>query len=337
MIFVSGASGLVGSHLLLELVNKKKQVRALYRNKTSIDWVEKIFSLYCDNSKHLCNQIEWIKGDVLDIDSLEHATEGVSEVYHCAAIVSFIQRERYKMMQVNAVGTANMVNAALQNKVKRFCYVSSVAALGRNADVNEIDESSDWVNSSNNSRYAESKYIAEREVWRGFAEGLNGVIVNPSIIIGVGDPAKSSARLLAQVHKGNRFYTNGVNSFVDVIDVVRAMIMLMESNVSNERFVLSGDNCSYKQIFDLIADGFAKPRPSIEAKKWMLELLWRFEYLRNFLTGSTPLITKETSKTSMGKHYYSSRKIVETLGFNFTPIAVSIQRNCQLYQKLISP
>ncbi len=336
MIFVTGASGLVGSHLLYELVNKKQRIRALYRNDASIAWVEKIFSLYGANSKQLCEQIEWVKGDVLDNDSLEHGMEGVSEVYHCAAVVSFSPRDHSKMMQVNIEGTANVVNAALLNNVKKLCHVSSVAALGRSSKASWIDESSDWVNSGQNSKYAISKHLAEREVWRGFAEGLKGVIVNPSIIIGQGDPAKSSARLLAQVHKGNRFYTNGINAFVDVQDVVGAMILLMESNVENERFVVSGANCSYKQLFDLIADGFGKPRPSIEAKRWMLGLLWRFEYLRNFLTGSKPLITKETSKTSLGKHYYSSRKLVDSFNFRFTPIEDSIQRNCKLYERLIS-
>ncbi len=335
MILVTGGTGLVGTRLLFDLVVEGNSVRAIKRRSSSFKMLEKIFRLLADDADDLLSKIDWVDGDVVDYLSLEAAMQDVDEIYHCAAVVSFDPKDKAMMMKINVEGTANVVNAALAHGVRKLCFVSSVAALGRAAEDTVIDESADWVETKENSAYAVSKYAAECEVWRGVAEGLNAVIVNPSIILGPGDPKKSSAKLLATARKGNPFYTKGLNAFVDVRDVSQIMIKLMQSDIVNERFVVNADNCSYQHIFNLMAEGFGKKVPSVHVKSWMFEFLWRFDKLRSIITQQSPLITRETARTSGKRYYYSNEKVKKTLGYEFISIEQSIKENCALFAKFI--
>ncbi len=334
MILLTGATGLVGSHVLYDLTSDQQHVRVLKRKTSSTSILKNLFAIYSNNPEELLGRIEWVDGDVQDYFSVEEAMQGIDQVYHCAAMVSFDPKDQPLMMKINVGGSANVVNACLASQVKKLCFVSSVAALGRSGQDVMVDETCDWIDSKENSEYAKSKYAAEREVWRGIAEGLDAVIVNPSIIIGPGDPGKSSVRLLKMASKGNPFYTEGINSFVDVRDVSRAMIELMQSNLVNERFVLAGGNYSYRHLFNLMADGFGLKRPSIHVKPWIFEILWRAEKLRSQMTGSSALISRETAGTSSRRYYYSSEKIQKALNFEFTPIERSIIDNCKYFAAL---
>ena len=252
MILVTGGTGLLGSHLLLELVKTGKQVRALKRPNADTDQVRKVFAYYVPDPDKLFAKIEWVDGDLLDMASLEIAIEGATEIYHAGAVVSFHPKDRDRMMKVNVDGTANLVNLSLEKKVNKFCYVSSVATLGR-ADTNETtNEESYWRISNKNSSYAISKYGAEREVWRGMEEGLNATIVNPSVILGPGYWNKNSG-LFRLVWEGLKFYTTGVNGYVDVRDVVYVMIRLMDGDFSGQRFVLTSESISYLALFTYMA------------------------------------------------------------------------------------
>jgi dihydroflavonol-4-reductase len=335
MILVTGGTGLVGTQLLFDLTASGKSVRAIKRKSSSLKALEKIFRLRSKDAGNQLRRIEWVDGDVTDYISLEKAIQGVDEVYHCAAVVSFDPKDKPMMMHINVEGTANVVNAALAKGIRKLCFVSSVAALGRAAEDTVIDESADWIESNENSSYAVSKYAAEREIWRGVAEGLEAVVVNPSIIFGPGDPQKSSAKLLATARKGNPFYTKGQNAFVDVRDVSRIMIRLMESDIVNERFVVNADNCTYQHIFNLMAEGFGKKAPSVHVRPWMFEILWRFDKLRSLITGTSPLITRETARTSGKRYFYSNQKVKKALGYEFISIEQSIKENCALFAKFI--
>lgn len=330
MILVTGATGLVGSYLLHELLKSDEPVRALLHNPSSLSHTRKIFASLGANPDELVGRIEWMDGDVLDYFSLADAMKGVQKVYHCAAIVSFDPRDHELMMKINVEGTANVVNAALEAGVEKLCHVSSIASLGRTENSNIIDEKSQFKTSSYNSKYSLSKFAGEREVWRGTAEGLKAVIVNPSVILGYGFPEKGSTKMFTTIYRNSWFYGKGINGFVDVQDVVRAMTGLMESQVFNERFVVSGGDYSYREIFTLIAKGFGKSAPKFAVPNLALEIVWRFEWLRGKLTGSKPLITRETSRTSKGNFYYATRKLHCTLNFEFTPIEKVISRTCRL-------
>jgi nucleoside-diphosphate-sugar epimerase len=249
----------------------------------------------------------------------------VDYVYHSAAIVSFHKSDRQEMMRANVEGTANIVNVALEKGVRKLCHVSSIAALGRAENDGVTDESTPWVNSRENSTYSVSKYNAEKEIWRGMEEGLDAVIVNPSIILGLAAPHKGSSQLFSKVWNGLKFYTSGVNGFVDVRDVSRLMIMLMESDISGERFVVNAGNVSYKEIFDRIAKAYNKPAPFLPVNRFMSAVAWRMFKAISLFTGKPPLVTKETARTAGSEYRYANEKIKDALDFSFIEIDKTIE------------
>ncbi|MBK7440418.1 MAG: NAD-dependent epimerase/dehydratase family protein [Bacteroidetes bacterium] len=213
MILVTGANGLVGSYLCRFLVNQGNQVRAIKRPESNLRLVADI-----------ANKIEWVDGDVNDISSLDDAMLGVEQIYHCAAVISYVGKNANHLMQVNVEGTANVVNLALDNNIKKLVHISSIAALGRTGKKDEIvTEATPWDRKNLTSDYSISKFLAEREVWRAMAEGLNAVIVNPSIIVGAGNWDSGSCKLFTTIYNGFKYYTNGVTGYVDVRDVLNLL------------------------------------------------------------------------------------------------------------------
>lgn len=333
MILVTGATGLVGSHLLAALLAKNKQVRALHRENSDLSLVRKVFARQFDDFEAQLEQIDWVKGDVLDYYSIEENLVGVAEIYHCAATVSFQKSDHQSMLSVNVKGTENMVNAALHQSVNKFCHVSSIAALGRAEKAKVVSEKTLWKSSGNNSVYAISKYGAEREVWRGIAEGLNAVIVNPSVILGAGNWNSGSSELFRLVDRGLKFYTTGVNGFVDVRDVVEAMLHVMEHEYFQERFIVSSEDISYRALFSMMAEELGKKPPSMAISPFMAEVAWRLLAIRSMITGKKSAITRETARTASNKHYYSADKLRQKTGFVFTPISQSIASICATYRQ----
>ncbi len=322
MILVTGANGLVGAAIVRQLLKKNLVVRALKRSQSDVSTLSDVAS-----------DIEWVEGDVLDIASLEIAMQGVSMVIHAAAMVFFSPKERSLMYKVNVEGTANVVNVCMAMKVKKLAFISSIAALGRpdlaHADTQKtiyINEEQKWEDSPLNSHYAKSKYQAELEVWRGVAEGLPAVIVNPSIILGEGDWTRSSSQLFKYVYDQKKFYTEGLVNYVDVLDVAAVTVRLLLSDVENERFVLNAGTTTYKDLFEQIAKGFGQKPPSIRISPFMSEILWRIEAIRSFFTGKNPLITRETAKSARSRFAYDSTKIQKALNFVFIPLSETIGR-----------
>ncbi len=324
MILVTGGTGLVGSYLLYELTRKGHTVKALLRPGNRPYQTRKIFNCFSSGNEQLIDQVEWVEGDVLDPFSLNQAMQGVDFVYHCAAVISFNPRELKQMIAVNVEGTANVVNACLENGIKKLCHVSSIASLGQAEKGEMIDENAKWKTSRMNSGYAISKYGGEREVWRGIEEGLNAVIVNPSIIIGAGCHPKATNQLFHSIKNFIPFYTTGVNGYVDVRDVVKAMILLMESTINGERFVLNSENLSLGEFFTIAADILGKPHPRIALNGKLLGLIAWLDEMRGRLTASRPLLTRENVRAAMAKSYYSADKFRSAFKFTFIPIHGSL-------------
>ena len=333
MIFVTGGTGLVGSHLLLELLRSGKTVKALKRKNSSLDNVRKVFRYYTADADELFNKIQWEEGDITDRVSLYDAMQDVEEVYHTAAIVSFSKKDRRQVLEYNVEGTASLVNISLEKKIKKFCFVSSTAALGAPDEKGHVDEQSLWANGKGRSVYSVSKYKSEMEVWRGITEGLNAVIVNPSIIIGPGEWKRSSSRMFLEIWKGLKFYTKGITGYVDVHDVVTCMTRLMESNLKGEKFIISEGNYSYQEIFGKIADVLGKKRPSIHATKTLIKMAWLGDSLVSSLTGKNPKITRETIKAGRNKVFFSNEKVKQALNFRFKPIDEAIKETGDLFLK----
>lgn len=301
------------------------------RNSSSFRIMNNVFSFYRARLEDFEDFLEWRDGDITDLYSLDLMMNGISEIYHCAAVVSFQPGDQEKMELSNVKGTENMVNMALEKGIRKFCFVSSIAALGRADQDRVLDEKVTWKASKSNSRYAVSKYGAEREVWRAIEEGLNAVIINPSIILGPGEVNSGSTKLIKTVDDGLKFYTPGINGFVDVRDVVEIMLQLMSDDISAERFIVSSENLNYKTLFEYIAHFLNKPTPKYKANKWMSEMAWRFEFLKSKVTGIKPLITKETARTAGNDYKYSNLKSVNQLQHNYIPIKKSIEDACNYF------
>jgi len=329
MIFVTGGTGLVGSHILLRLAKEGMPFKALKRETSSLQICENVFFHYA--AKDLFAKINWVTGDVNDIPSLENAMEGCSKVLHCAGMISFHPAEAELMRKVNIEGTANMVNVALSKGIKKLGYISSIAALGRNSTVEIVDEECYFKATKLDSNYALSKYYAEQEVWRASQEGLDVVMVNPSVILGPGDWTKGSSQIFQRIHKGLKFYTTGSTGYVDVVDVANSLIALLFSEVKNERFIVNGTNLKYRDCFNRIADGFGKPHATIKVTPFLKEIAWRVEAFRSFITGNKPLLSQETANSAMTNGTYSTAKIKSAIEFQFTDIDSTIKKYCDWF------
>ncbi len=335
MIFLTGGTGMLGAHILLDLTRRGVKVRALRRKNSDLPTVKKIFSWYSEDSEMLFQKIDWIEGDLMDRSSLREAMNGVDTVIHAAAKVSFDPRDQSAVLYENALGSANLVDIALELKIQRFCHVSSIAALGEQVAGLAVDEEFSWKNDRHRSAYSESKYLAEMEVWRGVQEGLSCVIVNPSVILGPGNWEIGSPRFFQTIDKGMKFYTTGSTGFVDVRDVSKAIITLIQSNkweeIKNQRYVLSAENLTYREIFDMIAIALSRPKPTIRATGLLVQIGWRVSRLISLLSGKQPILTKDTARTSMTISLYDGSKIMRTIDFAYTPIANTISDIGQIY------
>ncbi|MFK8008482.1 MAG: NAD-dependent epimerase/dehydratase family protein [Saprospiraceae bacterium] len=320
-ILVTGGTGFLGSYLLRYLVQRGyNNIFAIRRATSKMGLV-----------KPIEDKIQWVECDILDIRGLEKAMEGVKQIYHSAAMVSFEAKHRKRMHRVNIQGTANVVNLALENDIEKLVHVSSIAALGRRKRLKEINEKTKWEKSNFNSEYAISKYLSEQEVWRGMAEGLRACIINPSIILGAGFWEEGSASFFSKINKGNKFYGVGGTGFVDVRDVSRLMMEMMESDMVGEKVIANGENVTYRKVFEMIADSINKKRPNIALNPLLGKLAWRVEWLRSKITGSSALVTKETVENSFRTWIYENQKSVRTFNFKYTPIEQTIKETGELF------
>ena len=331
MILVTGGTGLVGSHLLYHLLLENDSVRAIHQKNSDLNAVKKVFQYYGVQGDDLFNKIRWVEAELNNIPELEMAFENIHQVYHAAALVSFLSSDYQKMRRVNIEGTTNIVNLCISNQVKKLCFVSSVAAIENAASGVIMDESDNWNSAADKSGYAITKYGAEMEVWRASQEGVPVVIVNPGVIIGSGFWHKGSGRMFTKVQDGLKFYTTGITGFVGVKDVVKIMQRLMNSNVINQRFIVVSENLSYKQVLQSIAKSLNKDKPSIRINKLMSECIWRIEFLRSKITLSPPLLTKRTARSALANHQYTADKIRKELNFEFEAIDTCIQNTAQSF------
>lgn len=320
MILVTGGTGFVGAHLLYFLLQKKEKVRAIYRSAEKIENVKEVFTFYTNNAKSLLDSVEWFKADITEIPSMTLAFEGIERVYHCAAIVSFNSKDFYKMQQANIEGTTIIANLSIAQKIKKICYVSSIAAVGNAIKNKPITENNEWNKDNDNSAYSITKFGAEMEIWRATQEGVPAVIVNPGVILGSGYWHTGSGKLFSKIYNGFNFYTKGRTGFVGVQDVVKVMIHLMDSTIKNERFILVSENKSFKEILDAIADVLQKKQPSVFIKKWQSALLWRVSEFISFFTRKSPFLNKYAAKSAHNISSYSAKKIENKINFKFTPI-----------------
>ncbi|MBK6948918.1 MAG: NAD-dependent epimerase/dehydratase family protein [Haliscomenobacter sp.] len=334
-VFVTGGTGLIGAHILSSLLEQGATVRALKRPGSDLATVRKVIGYYHQDPEAVFSRIHWVDGSLNDPGSLAKAIGNARQVYHSAGMVSFDPRDRKSLFQANTGGTAAIVDYCLNAGVGKLCYISSAATLGKPSGVDsvaeKIHEEMPWNPSGEESDYALSKFEAEKEVWKGVDKGLNCVILNPTIVIGPGDWARSSSKLFGTIWKGFPFYSAGSNAFVDVRDVARAALSLMDYSVSGERYVVMAENHAFKQVFDWIAEYLGKKKPSVPVSPLLGEIAWRADWLQSRIKGKGPEITRATLASARKQYFFSNEKIVRQLDFSFIPIEASIRETCRLF------
>ena len=322
-VFVSGATGFVGAYLAQELLKAGYRVFALRRPNSPMDLV-----------KGFADQIQWIEGDLMDLPSLDEALHGIDYVYHAAALISFDPKQAALMQRINVEGTANLLDAALAQGVKKFLHVSSIAALGRKEHQTHIDENSIWENNAENSRYAQSKFQAECLVWQAREAGLPIVIVNPGLIFGAGFWHKGTGQMVHRLASGLSYYPKGSSCLVDVRDLAKVSRLLMETDLEGQRYIICAENRSFQDIFATLALTLNKPAPPRPLPAWLGQVACRLDWLRSKIQGRPPIITSETLRNAQHRYHYHNEKIKQTLSnFQFRPAEQTLQQTALAYQQ----
>ena len=334
MVLVTGATGILGRVLVLELLKQGKSVRATKREMSNLQEVKKSWDFYTSQADEYFKKIEWVEVDFEDLDSLRIALEGIEEVYHCSAKVSFYPKDEAEMLRTNVEGAKNLLYIAEEKLVKKFLFVSSIAVFDKTNEHGEIDEESEFDGKKQNSAYALSKYFSEMEVWRAYAEGMNTIIINPGVIIGSGNWGKSSGDLFPSFEK-SPFSFSGGTAYVDVRDVAKIAVILMEKEKFGERYIIISENKKYKEVADKIRQFLGKNESVILPKFWLnlgyglnLALGWLFPYLR--------IISKENIKMLTEFTPISNKKIIKELNFQFISVKDSLDFHLKNYKNTFS-
>lgn len=333
MILVTGGTGLVGAHLLYSLVNNGDQVRAIHRESSDLEAVKNVFSYYTHEYENLFNKIEWVVADITDVPSLQAPFKGIEYVYHCAAYISFNPRHYSVLKKVNVEGTANVVNFCLSEGVKKLCYISSIATLGKSLNGSLSTEETEFDPEDENSVYSITKHLAEIEVWRGTQEGLDAIIVHPGVIIGEGIWSSASGGIFRTINKGLRYYTPGGVSIVDVKDVVKAMTSLTNSTLKNEAYILIAENIYYKNLLEKISEDLQKSAPDKTIAKWIMLSFANVDWLINKVFRTKRKLLRATVKSLYKTSFYDASKIKKAIDFNFTPSHKTIERVARNYRR----
>ncbi|PJJ67585.1 NAD-dependent epimerase/dehydratase family protein [Chryseobacterium geocarposphaerae] len=329
MVFVTGATGILGRIIVLELLKKGKNVRASKRPVSNLNEVKHSYSYYTENPDDFFNRIEWVDVDFDDIHSLQNALKDVEEVYHCAAKVSFHPRDEKEMYHTNVKGTENLLYACDGSDVKKFLHVSSIAVLDNFNEKGELDETSDFNPKEEHSAYAISKHLSEMEVWRASAEGLNTIIINPGMIIGSGNWGNSSGDIFPTFEK-NSFTFSGGTSYVDVRDVAEISVELMEKNIFGERFVIISENRKYAELGRQIRSKLGLKEAKI-LSKFQLNIGWLANIFFGWLIPSLRIITKSNIESISALNVISNRKIKDRLDYQFIPLSESVDFHLNNY------
>ena len=331
MILVTGGTGLIGSHLLYEITSNNHLVRAIKRSGSNTQNVLKIFGYYSENPEALFNKIQWVDSDLTDYFSLHTAFEDIERVYHCAGLVSFNRRKKNTLFNTNVTGTSNIVNLSLEKSIKKLCFVSSIASFGEYDGNIAVDETTRWKPDKKCSFYSLSKLKAEMEVWRGIAEGLDAVIINPSVVLGPGFWNNGVGHVFRMVSRGFRFYTHGSTGYIDVRDVAKIMVMLMESDISGEQFLLSSENLSFKEILTLISGSIDGKKPDIHVNRFLSGISWRISSLVSFITRREPILTRDNARISNKHSVYSGKKLQDRLNYKYIDIRETVRFLAEKY------
>lgn len=320
-IFLTGATGFVGSYIVRALLNEG------YKNITCLTRSGSGNSLTEDFDTH----VKWVQGDVLDLPLLSDILSGQDIVIHSAAMVTFNTKNKKKLLQTALDGTANVVNVSLEYSVKKLVHISSVAAIGRRKKQETITEKQIFSHTPYDTSYGLSKFLSEQEVWRAHAEGLPVTILNPALVLGAGNWNNSSPGIFAKVYNKMPVYPTGTNGVVDVRDVAQAVILALNPAVNGERFILSAENWSFKNLLDTIALHLNVKGPQYPLTPWLAGVAWRLEALMGWVKNQSPAITRETVKSMSVHSVYDNSKSKELLGLTYRDVHHTLKETSQSF------
>ena len=304
---------MLGAYFAQALLAEGHQVRILHRRNgppTHLgDWAARV---------------EWIEADLLDVTAVNQALLGCQAVVHTAGMVSFNPRHNAQMWEANVTATELLVDLAMDHPITRFVHLSSVAALGKGKPGEVLDEKSPWEESLAGSAYGRSKHYGERAVWRGIAEGLPAVILNPSVVLAPGPEVRSSLQLFHYVHRGVPFYTPGELNYVDIRDLTTLLLAALTEPWEGHRFIVSADRVSYQDFFCAVAAAMEKKAPKYQLPLWLLQSLAPLEKGRTRLLGGNPLVTPDMVASLKQPTHYNTQKSVTKGGLRYRPLEESI-------------
>ncbi|MCC5946484.1 MAG: NAD-dependent epimerase/dehydratase family protein [Bernardetiaceae bacterium] len=320
--FITGANGLIGSYIARHLLAQGWTLYGLRRSNSDMRFIDDIAS-----------QIHWFEGDICEPFGWEMALEGIDYIVHAAAFVSLAKQDEKRMFEINIEGTANLVNMASQYPIKKFCHISSVAAIGEPLpNRNSIAENHLWDNDVNHGSYPRSKHFSEREVWRAAIEGLPVIILNPSFVLGFGDPNRSSSALFGRLKKGLPFYGTGSLNYVDAEDLAHITHQALISDITSERYIVNAGKITYRQLFAQITELLDTKAPKRPLPYWLGEVAWRLDAARSFFTGKSPQITKQALQASRRNFLYEPDKLKKDFKYEFKALEDSLQNICPKYK-----
>ena len=330
--FLTGGTGLLGTYFLIKAIDQGHSVSAIYRNEKSIELSKKIFALQGAQILEKFSQVKWIKVDLNNPLEIDEVILPQQIVVHCAGMVSFLPKDEKVMYECNFIATQNLVNVCIEKGVKKFIHISSVSTLCKEDTIK--DETSFMRPPKEAGFYGKSKYMAEMEVWRGMQEGLNAVVLSPSIILGVHNWEKGSSKMFDVASKGLLFFTDGKTGFIDVYDVVNAIFIVAEKDTQQKRYCLNAENIFYRDFFERLHRLFGKPIPKYRAGKFLTAIYWRFEWLKSKLTNTDPLITKESANTAHSIRIFSGERFAKEFNYQYIPIDQTIKNSAEKYRRL---
>ncbi|MBK6265802.1 NAD-dependent epimerase/dehydratase family protein [Marivirga sp. S37H4] len=313
-LLLTGATGLLGSNLLTHLLKEDFNIYAVKRPGSD--------TRLCPQS----NQITWITTDNLSVKFLTDLECPIDYIVHAAGLVSYQQKDKEKLFQVNHQFTKKLAGEALKLNVKKFLLVSSISAIGKKADSPLITEDTPWDETQFSSNYGRSKRASENAVKELGEKGLPWIIINPSVIIGPARPDQSSARLIGYVADKKPFYTEGLLNYVDVDDVSGIIIKALKSDFIHHQWILNGGTVTYKHFFTKVAEYLNTKPPKYKIPKAGVMAGAFLENLYSKITGKRSTLSMETAKMAGNSSIYSADKLKSELETQFTPLTDSIKK-----------
>lgn len=312
---VTGANGFLGVHIIHHLLLAGHNVVAIKRPNASLNEFD-LVKIALNDKNIDYKKLQWFNCELYDTEGLSIAFDKADYIMHLAGNISYLKRDLPKLLEINKEYTANVVNVALKSGVKKLLYCSSIAAISKTTDGSKVTEDREWDDEIAHSNYGYTKFLGECEVWRGAEEGLPVVVINPGVILGVGDWTKGSNKLFSNAQTNFPFYSQGITGWIGVQDVAKISLKLCLSEIEKERFIITSANLSYKQISDYMTTALGTKKPRIEIKGLLYKIAYAIVVAKEFL-GFGGMLSKETVRASVAKNYFDNTKIRKALNFEF--------------------